>query len=1426
VLLRVAVVLVFVGLAAYVSLPWWLPKDMIRRHIAADISRQTGLDVQIDSLSIGWKDGVDIRGLKISSPTAAGGADFDSGTMIEIPHLRCDFSPLKLVLRRKIEWMEVDSPHISVRVDREGNLNIAPLKNLALDIDISRVSVRRATVTIQPPDHDRKLAVHVADLQFHQGRMENLGHISMTAALAQTGGAAPISLRVSGEPQHDQAGHAQFYFANIDLGQLPLPQLFGRGFPIRSLKGRCRGQLAFGINANLEVDQLNLELIARKLEVHPAGTEVLPVIDEAGLRMSATLDAFSQRVDIQSLQVRLPGVELAGRASVYADILTGSPEAVHYAELRGILHPEQIAAVLTGRKQTTDTLNIEGGIEFDARVYARPQQQFDVRLSVRADRAEVRLNQGVPKPAGQKLRFNLAGRLLQGQERFLLDRCRLTWGANHFTAAGAIAAAPRNYDENPSPWRLAAEAMKGVDLRGTIEMVEMHSLGQAAPGGKFQPLKLEGGLTGIWSIEAGPQPRISASLRANTENQFVIEPLLTKPPHQDLTLDFNATIDPAKMRVHNILLDVLAGGTEFSLDKTVVQLPVADSPAGQISGTFQVEEIRKLAICFPALEPLGLSGTVRGSFHGPLDCQVPGIAIEADLNTLNVAAENAFVKPAGRPASLTTRISIETDRDKTASIPQILIEWTSPDISAQAGANLVYGKLRPRNAYFKADIQDAAALAEACPALREALRGGRLGGSIALDGQVRFNGRQKDFSLGWEAKNLICVVGGKDKLLNIQDKPVGGKLWGRVTEKPDGGVLMERIYLHASLADVAFIKGYFSGELCGASSTNRKVTKDASNLTRGIRRFSATFDIYSDVGSSLAEVVPPLAPTISKHGLSGRVCLGVVAALAGDTMTLTGRLANSKRVVVKDFAGLSKPADMPLRLNWMLTAPRDLSTITLDEFTARLGKIQLEMSASAKPRLDETTSLPTEIASAEGSASLQVTDAKTLGLLLPNDRLQRAGGEGRLDVRWALKDDKSTATAKWSARNLHGIYRDKQVVLDGELKLEEIHLTRDRTKTPRWKLDQVGRIFTDNMEFRAGRNHGWLLADLKPVPGKLSGKFHALFDFVDTRDLFHWLARPKPDPVGEFTEKELVELNDRVDTTIAELRRWAKSADLHGRVSARKCRVFDSKVKQYYLANALELAVSIDYGRIGIEFDTGLNGGTMRGQLDTRLTDKQPVFTSETNIFEILATPAIRPQISMDFPGNTVMGLFTRREKVSCPLRDMTANAIDPRFRYIPVGEAKMIATNGVLVGKSAPDFVTKIFPGLNLMEYKYNKMTGFSSYLANGTVENEMIFNGPYDVYLEGKTDRDYNIKYTLGLVFLGTVIPADVHHDWKQGRIPILKVKGRIENGELVDDVVSYPWPNETIFEIFLKNNIFYRAWLNAEKKKQNNNGDKDKP
>ena len=80
---RICRILVALGMflaAAYITLPWWAPPGVIRRHLIEQMSSQLGLDVRIEEVSMSWDQGIELKGLQIDSP--AGFSPDSEGVML------------------------------------------------------------------------------------------------------------------------------------------------------------------------------------------------------------------------------------------------------------------------------------------------------------------------------------------------------------------------------------------------------------------------------------------------------------------------------------------------------------------------------------------------------------------------------------------------------------------------------------------------------------------------------------------------------------------------------------------------------------------------------------------------------------------------------------------------------------------------------------------------------------------------------------------------------------------------------------------------------------------------------------------------------------------------------------------------------------------------------------------------------------------------------------------------------------------------------------------------------------------------------------------------------------------------------------------------------------------------------------------------
>jgi hypothetical protein len=174
---------------------------------------------------------------------------------------------------------------------------------------------------------------------------------------------------------------------------------------------------------------------------------------------------------------------------------------------------------------------------------------------------------------------------------------------------------------------------------------------------------------------------------------------------------------------------------------------------------------------------------------------------------------------------------------------------------------------------------------------------------------------------------------------------------------------------------------------------------------------------------------------------------------------------------------------------------------------------------------------------------------------------------------------------------------------------------------------------------------------------------------------------------------------------------------------------------------------------------------------------------------------------------------MSRTMRTQQPLNALLMHARDERYVTRQQGESRTTLIEGVTQGKAAPPWLTRFFPGLDLVEYSYNRMVGFSTIKADGMVENDLIFSGrQYDLYVEGRTDAQQVGNYTIGVILVSGPQSPDFNHQNRLGRVPLLKWRARIVDGKRVDEEVSYPWPNEAAFDVFVKNNPLIRPLMPA--------------
>ncbi|HUT61126.1 MAG TPA: hypothetical protein VNA25_25035 [Phycisphaerae bacterium] len=1440
VLIRVAVLAGLVLLGAYVTLPWWVPTGWLRSRIERQMSEQMGVATHIEHLSLSWSGGVEIRDLVVDSPEP-----FGPGAMVFVSRLRADFSPLDLLLHRRMAWMEIDNPRLFIRVDRQGRLNLAPLAKLKFDVITDRISVRRGLAVLKLPDREEPIRLDISNVEVLAGRFYPVGRVALSAALDQGLTSAPVSVRFSeGARGGDVAGTASLTFRNLNLQRLKLERLFG--LPLRKLTGDCSGEAAVSATRQGKVNRFALNVSVRRLDAQPAHGPDLPVIDQALVRMAAGFDFLTGRLDIRSAGFRLPGVDLTGEAVAYLDS-HGQWERVSSLELQGHIFPQRLAVLLRGRAPDQDEPQVQGPVH--VRFAAKEKDDAGQGLAAGvlsltahadADEAVIRRGRHILKPAGRRLQVFLGGDLdmsdltytTAGEQVVLL-------GENRFTGAGAV----RNIELLTARWseqagpvtiRQALADLSHIQWAGSWQIRDLQSLADMWPSvsGLLGRVELGGQITGQASIDHAAGTVIRARATIPAEANFAVgSPKATfrKPAGEEMKVVFSGTLGDGNAAMSDIDVFVWAGGGRLHVSNAnaaLLEEPNAP-PVLTADAPFELEKAESFLQCL-ALPPepnVSLRGNMEG--RASLELGSRGATVRADIHMDNAAifAGEYYRKPAGRRAALSLsvgeanqwggsqQIEVSYRQDSSSGLPGVSL-WAWARVEPQSAGRL-FGESVGR-AEFDANFMDLAMLAETSPWLAKRLAGGQLSGQAGLSGWLAWDYfGNRSFAARFDGNGLRYISAGPGPGVEMAGDPFTVSLGGRIRPTGDDG----KIDLDLSLdPDSRFGGSTMELVVGGAVLDPKALTADGKLNLGAIEHLEGNVSATVSIDDALLRLVPDLRSIVERYGLSGRLRLNTPLALDGKRIRLSPGIDANDLVIAG--GKVVKPGGVAAALQMELELPRDLSSVTVASLRGVLSDANISASGSARLQFQKDGRiLP---ADAVARFAFSTGKAQTLHRLAPALAPYKLSGDFGLSAEWADREGGLVPKAEFRASRLSAMHRGRRVEISGQVRAERInglaqlfHADVNQAREPNAVI-RVGMIATDGLEFRVGENHGWIVADLTDPLSAPSGRVRLLAEHIDSKDLSDWLGEPNATTGDEQPNPKQSRATERQATeAIASLRGLLGRSRVDVRCSIDRFRTFDPDVGRAYDVRHMAMDANIDRGRLMLELVGGVGGGTVRRLWRTDLNEPSPVLATEVSYRDVLATDDTRPQLARFFPGNTVHGSFTHNEAQTMPLASAVANTMDPRYPLGAGGSGKTIAVDGVVEGRAAPRFVTAIFPGLNLTQYRYKKMTAFSDYKPDGSVESDMIFTGTvYDLYMEGVTDANSIARYQSGLILLSPPQTPELNHDLKLGRIPILIIRARIAGGQLHDMEVSYPWPNESLGTILIKNNPFYRLWLTLQK------------
>ena len=1415
-LLRAAGLTALAAVGAYVTFPWWLPTGWLADRLERQLSEQTRSPVRVGRVSLSWADGVSIRELAIGGPDSPG-----VGPLVYIDRLDAPLTPLRTLATGRLEWMEIRDLRLNVQVTEDGQSNLAPLTRFGGGLEADRVSVLDSRLLLHLPDRPRPLRLDITSGQVGGG-----GGLRLTATgrFKQPGSSARASLRLRHDPDTGEALNTSLTFEGFQLRSLPLNTLLA--LPAESITGRASGMLAVQIDSQGRASRMDLDVGIAQLDVRPIGKVDLPVIQTARVKMSGTLDVVTGKLAIRTGRLVLPGIDISGKGTAYVDSGSGVLRGFQDFQLRGKVYPDRLAALLTGSGQLGGQVAIEGPmgvrVEYD-------RQAGPTDLKAYCDLQPCRISHAgrTIKPAGRVCSVRVNGRGQRRPWRIAVtgpDGLRVRLGGNTFAGRGELLGLEQTLaaaiaGRHLAPGQLAVRLARGLRWQGRWHVEELASLADLHPAlaAALERVKLDGPITG--RLDFGTPAAMALRLRCQVPEgtSLTARPWLVKP----------AAGAASVALAGRVLAEGALGLADGDLDLAVndgwlrawgLHLTADANGRTAAAGRFEIDRPQRLMARSPVLTRF--AGMAEGVCSGTFSASRLGRRAAAEgtcvLTDTRLHLAPWFAKPADRRLELRFSASDDGRLQRlalaaTAEAGRFALAGVSPDRWTDKAAWR-----------WTARIEDLPALASWSPRFQAVLAGGRLSGQLDANGLVGYSRS----AFQWRGSANLTEAGFAPAIPGWPGKAPGAKatLSTRLDRWASPKAATESISGQACLA--------LGGSRLTLDGHALRVQPDPPGLgplgslavdREHVRQAEVELTAHAELDAPTRSAAPWLDRLARAVGASGQFDANARVRYKGGRYTAAGRIdANAldiDRAVFDANAAvvLAKPRQMPASLQWRVASDGNARDLRLLSSKVRFGP--LAGTAAGRVQLGADANNPLTIT--DGRLALSSRDLRGLHRALP--ALEGLAPEGAVfaDVRfdWSPASGLAAERVDLHLAPLSVTHHGRRATARGGLRLDDLRWNPRPDGPPEWSL---GRARVQGLRLSAGENRAMLLADVTGLPDAPRGEATVVAGYLDDRDLSDWLAgRGDANTASEANETDADRRRKRIAEArdlIAAVRGPASRADLNLRLKVDAFRTFDPAVKMHFLLRRMDLRTLAREGVIESTVRTALAGGIYQARSKVNLDTADPELAMELSLQDMLATDAIGAQFQMHFPGNSLYGGFSRTESTRAPLDQVLASVLDPRVAVYKTGTAKVVANDGLVEGRAAPEFVTALLPGLKLAKYPYRRMTGFAEYRPDGVVANDLVFNGQsYDIYMEGQTTAENVAQYEVGIVLLSLPQTPEWNHRFRQGRVPLLEVRSKFEDGKIIEENVSYPLPTETAFTIFLKNNLLYRILLDVQQNRK---------
>ncbi len=1379
--------------------PSLIPSSRIARAVEESVERSFQRPVHVGRCDLGWFSGLTIEELRIDA-----GPDRPGSPLLRIEGMSLDYPPWELprVLFSSspiLGHATIQTLTTWVRRDEQGRLDL--VESTGPPPEFKSLEVLRGDILMELESDVRRM---VTRLRLKLGRLQGSDKAYLTAGarllLADEGGETGFgSVSLNGLLDHFDLNN----FAGITGGGalewqgvgaeyfLPQPpSLSGQWMPLRATTS---GQVSVRIDASDEIT-FQGSLQAPALRMGKPGADPRVQVDRPALSFVGRFNKSTGRARLEPVQVSGAGSSLR----VSGDLLLERDGRLDgRLDLDGTLgwtplrHDVSVLGrSLEGFTSATGTADFDGvALDFGGTL---SDPLLTLNGAVSLDKTELVLEPWFRKPNGLPARLVLEGVCLRPVSRHvsvekisLLMGPAVASGADESARSGvAVTATTAPAEGGREPGHEEA-GPKDRALQVAVSIPEVQRLSRYVPAAKalVEQYDLAGGLSLRGTLDLGSPPWPVEVVLDAGGLALHTGPGARKERGVPLALTMEGMCEGSGALPEWTAVSLVLGESRVTWSGSLaLRRPGEGSgPRLEFEGDVDARGIQEwfglLRPYLPRRPDFEAVGNILCRINGRVSEEamfVEARRIDATRASLEIGCPGGeglryLAKPLGRPAEAQYAVasyekaSRRLELEMKGSIADTTMETRARIDRLPRAADLREGVL-PRAATVQADVQceDVRALLEYLPAVQERLK------PFAPAGPMRL-------SLGGELTEQVRLRAEADLTRTTWTVP---------------GEIHKTEELPLSLAaEVEFPAAIEPGGLrchlraltvragdCRVAARGR-VTLNAEalggslpgTLPRALRSAEATMSIRLVQDDRLREFSRWWRELSRRYGIEGRAEAEVsVSGTPGD-----GALRLAVEATEAGFRygeGTEKPPGVDSRLELSIGTTTSAGELALHRAALDIAGTHAEAEGTLyrggapawdlRERLDFALRL-------EGRSN----ELARLAQLVPVGALQRCRPRGgmvfALDV----------------ARDRHGL----------ELRSGEFEFDQARFRLGGTDLSADGTLHVGEERLSANE----LAVKIDGANVVATGEIHS----------------PRRAPTGEFVVRgERVDL-DRLRRALGQpgddrspatgvpagwpaLARFLKKVDVHGRLAFDRFLWSDATGIRYdWRAFSSELKLS--NGRLTVpHFKAVMLGGVVIGRVRADLSETNPLVKTEYATRNLSGAEDLAPMIHRLFPDMTVHGRADQTHEAEAPLF-----AVGERSNY-PEGVSEFEATEGILEGPAAPDWLTDLLPGLKLATYRFGRMRSITRMQPDGRSVSDMFFDGsPYSIHIAGYTEADGTAEYTLSIDLFGGVEGEASDEPGRGGRIPFLVYTGRLRESEWEERTVRFKLPHEVAWHVFVR-------------------------